>query len=488
MTAQPLPAPATYDTRPQLFVAGEWIDAAARNSRPVINPATGGAIAQLPCATIADLDRALAAAEAAFLIWKRTPAYERSRILREAASLIRQRAERIARAITMEEGKPLREARGEAASAADIFDWFAEEGRRAYGRTIPARHPDARFTVYQEPVGPVAAFTPWNFPASGPARKIAGALAPGCSCIIKPAEETPSAALELARALDDAGLPRGVLNVVFGDPAEISNHLILSDTIRKISFTGSTAIGKHLAGLAARGAKPATLELGGHAPVIICSDADLALTVSVTADAKLRNAGQVCTSPTRFFVHRSIHEAFLSGLSERFDAVQVGDGLQDVHGMGPLANARRIDALDTLIGDAVTSGASLVSGGNRHGNVGYGWRPTILAAVPAHARVMREEPFGPLAATIPFDDIDEVLAAANSLPFGLAGYVFTRSLDLATRLPAALQTGMVGLNTYALGAPETPFGGVKESGYGSEGGAEGLSAYLSTKLISQGAH
>jgi succinate-semialdehyde dehydrogenase / glutarate-semialdehyde dehydrogenase len=468
-----------------LFIGGAWLSPEDRASAPVVDPATGEAIGALPLASPADLDRALEAAAAGFAVWRKVAAFERGKLLRRAADLIRARAEAIAVQLTLEEGKLLAEARQELASAADIFDWFAEEGRRAYGRVIPARAEGARFTVLREPVGPVAAFTPWNFPASGPARKIAAALAAGCSCIIKPAEETPAAALALARALDDAGLPKGVLNVVFGEPAEVSARLIGSEVVRKISFTGSTQVGRLLGRLAADGVKRTTLELGGHAPVIVFEDAELDRAVSLALAAKFRNAGQVCVSPTRFYVHERLHDRFVDGFARGAEAIVAGDGLDPASRMGPVANPRRLAAMEALVDDAVRKGAELVAGGRRAVGGGFVWLPTVLARVPAEARIMNEEPFGPVIVTQPFTDFDAVMAEANRLPFGLAAYAFTQSLRTAGAVSERLESGMVGLNTFAITVPETPFGGVKQSGHGSEGGAEGLEVYLNTKLVSQ---
>lgn len=468
-----------------LFIGGEWIAAGERATAPVVDPATGETVGQLPLAEAADLDRALEAARLGFARWRAVPAFERGKVLRRAADLIRERAEAIAVQLTLEEGKVLAEARQEAATAADIFDWFAEEGRRAYGRTIPARAEGARFTALREPVGPVAAFTPWNFPASGPARKIAASLAAGCACVIKPAEETPATALAIARALDDAGLPKGVLNVVFGDPAAVSAHLIASPVIRKVSFTGSTRVGRLLGALAADGVKPTTLELGGHAPVIVFEDADLDRAVSLALAQKFRNAGQVCTSPTRFYLHESLHDRFVSAFAQGAEAIMAGDGLSPQSRMGPLANARRMEAMEQMIDDALRAGAQLAAGGRRLSDRGFFWAPTVLAGAPNAARIMNEEPFGPVIVTQPFRDLDAVMAEANRLPFGLAAYAFTRSLATAGAVSERLESGMVGLNTFAITTPETPFGGVKQSGHGSEGGSEGLDAYLVTKFVSQ---
>ena len=475
---------ARYQT-PTLFIGGAWLAGGGRDIHQVINPATGDTLAELPLATAADLDAALEAADKGFKLWSRVSPYERAKVLRKAAELIRDRAEQIATAMVLEEGKPLAEARMEVMGSADQFEWFAEEGRRAYGRVIPARAEGVRQMVIKQPVGPVAAFAPWNFPAVTPARKIAAALGAGCSCIIKPAEETPATCLALAKALDDAGLPKGVLNVVFGVPAQVSTHLISAETIKKVSFTGSTAVGKHLMALAAQGVKRSTMELGGHAPVVVFEDADIEAAAALSVTAKFRNAGQVCVSPTRFYVHDRVHDAFVDRVTGLARALVVGDGLDPATKMGPLANGRRIDAMTKLIDDALSHGAKLKTGGERIGNRGYFYQPTVLADVPVAARIMNEEPFGPVAVTSRFTSFDEVVAQANRLPFGLASYSFTSSVKNATAIADALESGMVGVNTFAITVAETPFGGIKESGYGSEGGIEGLDAYLNTKFIAQ---
>jgi succinate-semialdehyde dehydrogenase/glutarate-semialdehyde dehydrogenase len=340
--------------------------------------------------------------------------------------------------------------------------------------------------VFREPIGPVAAFTPWNFPVTIPARKIAAALAAGCSCIAKPAEETPTPTLAIAQALADAGLPDGVLNIVFGVPDHISTHLIASPIIKKISFTGSTRVGKHLARLAADGVKPATLELGGHAPTIVFADADIEKAAEMTARSKYRNAGQICITPTRFYLHEAIHDRFVAKFRAVAASLKLGDGLDPATQMGPLANSRRIDAMESLVSDAQRAGARIELGGERKGERGYFWQPTVLTDVPNEARIMNEEPFGPVAVTRRFKDFDEVVAEANRLPFGLSAYAFTRDTTTATRIGDELESGMVGINNMMLTTPETPFGGVKESGYGSEGGAEGLDSYLVTKFVTQG--
>ena len=469
-----------------LYIDGKWLPCQGRESEQVINPATEKPLGILPHASTADLDAALAAAAKGFKLWRATSAYDRAKIMRRAADLVRERQEAIARVLTLEQGKVLAEARIEVAVSADIIEWYAEEGRRAYGRVIPGRAAGTRQMMIQEPVGPAAAFTPWNFPTLTPARKIGGALAGGCSLIIKASEETPGSCVELVRAFADAGLPAGVLNLVFGVPARISEHIIASDIIRKVSFTGSIPVGKHLVALAAKGMKRTTMELGGHSPVIVFSDVDPEKTAEAAVAGKYRNAGQVCISPTRFFVHETLHDRFVKRFTEAAKSLVVGDGLADGTKMGPLANPRRLDAMEGFVADAKKRGAKIATGGSRHGNQGFFFAPTVITGIPEDARIMKEEPFGPLAPITPFKSFDEVVERANSLPFGLAAYAFTSSNKTATLIADALESGMVGINTYAISTPETPFGGVKESGHGHEGGIEGLDAYTNKKFVAQG--
>jgi succinate-semialdehyde dehydrogenase / glutarate-semialdehyde dehydrogenase len=468
-----------------LYIDGQWLSGGGRKSEDVVNPASGKVLAQLPHASRADLDAALAAAEKGFAVWKATSAYDRAKILRKAADLLRERADHVAKVQTQEQGKVYPESRVEVLTSADIIDWYAEEGRRAYGRVVPGRQKGVRQIVLQEPVGVVAAFTPWNFPTLTPVRKIAGALAAGCSLIIKASEETPGGCVELVKCFADAGLPAGALNLVFGVPSEISEYLIPSPIVKKISFTGSVPVGKHLAGLAAKGMKKATMELGGHSPVVVFGDADPEKAADTIAAFKYRNAGQVCISPTRFYVQEQSYPKFLARFTEYAKGLKVGDGLEKGNAMGPLANPRRLDAMESFVNDAKSHGAKIAAGGSRSGNQGFFFQPTVLTNVPDDAKIMREEPFGPVAPVVPFKTFDEVVERANSLPFGLAAYAFTSSSATATAIGDALQSGMVGINSVAISTPETPFGGVKESGYGSEGGIEGLQAYLNTKFISQ---
>lgn len=468
----------------QLLIDGQWQDASDGRQLPVFNPATGTQIGQVAHAGKADLDRALAAAKKGFELWRSQPAAERSKVMRRAAGLMRERAEAIAQVMTQEQGKPLIEAKMETLAAADIIEWFAEEGMRVYGRIVPPRNLAVRQMVIKDPVGPVAAFTPWNFPINQAVRKICGALATGCSIIVKAAEETPAAPAELVKAFVDAGVPAGVVGLVYGNPAEISEYLIPHPVIRKVTFTGSTVVGKKLAALAGLHMKRATMELGGHAPVIVAEDADIELAVKTAGGAKFRNAGQVCISPTRFLVQESISKAFSQALIKHAESLKLGDGLTAGTQMGPLANPRRLTAMAEFTRDAVQRGATVAAGGKRVGEVGNFWAPTVFTDVPDEAMVLNEEPFGPMAAIRSFNRLEDAIAEANRLPYGLAGYAFTRSLKHAHTLTQFLEVGMLWINQAAAPWPEMPFGGLKDSGYGSEGGPEALEAYLNTRSVS----
>lgn len=472
---------------PALYIDGCWITAGSGGGRPVTNPADGTELAVLPLAGEAELERAVAAAQRGFALWRATPAHARHERIASATRLLRERADAIARIMTLEQGKPLAESRREVLLSADIIDFLAEEGKRAYGRLVPPRS-DAIFAqaVTRVPVGPAALFTPWNFPMNLPARKVGAALAAGCSAILKPAEDTPGSAIELLRAFHDAGLPAGVLNLVCGDPAQVSSYLIAHPGIRKVSFTGSIPVGKQLGELCARGVKRYTAELGGHAPVLVLPDADAAHVAKLSVTAKYRNAGQVCASPTRFLVHRSLFDPFVAAFAAGAQALRVGNGLAADTEMGPLAHQRRVGEMEALVEDAVACGANLVCGGGRLPGAGFYFAPTLLSNVPLSARILQQEPFGPLAVVNAWDTLEEAVAQANGLPYGLAAYLFTRDLSLAHRISANLEAGMVGINHFGVSQPETPFGGVKESGHGSESGQEGLAAYLDTKLTSFG--
>ena len=468
----------------QLFIAGAWQDSVDGRTLAVHNPATGEEIGRVAHAGRADLDRALDAAQRGFETWRDFTPAARSRIMRKAAGLMRERAADIATLLTQEQGKPIAEAKGEALAAADIIEWFAEEGFRVYGRLVPHRANLAiRQMVVKDPVGPVAAFTPWNFPINQVVRKVAAGLACGCSLIVKAPEETPASPAALIKAFQDAGIPEGVLGLVFGDPAEISEYLIASPIIRKITFTGSTPVGKLLAGLAGKHMKRVSMELGGHAPVIVCDDADVALAVKAAGVAKFRNAGQVCISPTRFLVHRSIEGEFAEALAGVASGIKVGDGLAEGTQMGPLANPRRLAAMAEFQQDAVAKGAEVLIGGSRIGEAGNFWGPTVLKNIPLDARLFNEEPFGPMAGIRAFDKLEEAIAEANRLSYGLAGYAFTRSLANSDLLARRVDVGMLWVNTPAAGSAELPFGGIKDSGYGTEGGPEAMESYLNTRAV-----
>jgi succinate-semialdehyde dehydrogenase / glutarate-semialdehyde dehydrogenase len=467
----------------RLLVDGEWCDARSGETIDVVNPATGGKIGTVARAGIDDLERAVQASVAGFATWRRVPASERAALMRRAAALVRERADAIARLMTQEQGKPLGEARGEVLAAADIIEWFADEGRRVYGRLVPPRGANVQQMVVKEPVGPVAAFTPWNFPVNQVVRKLSAALTTGCSFIVKAPEETPASPAELLRAFVDAGVPRGVLGLVYGDPAQISNYLIAHPAIRKVTFTGSTAVGKQLAALAGRHMKRATMELGGHAPVIVAEDADLELAIKAAGNAKFRNAGQVCVSPTRFLVHNSLREDFTRALIAVAEGQTVGDGLAEGTTLGPLANARRVTAVENVVRNARECGATVATGGERIGRAGNFFAPTVITDVPFSADLLNHEPFGPVAAVRGFDTLDEAIAEANRLPYGLAAYAYTRSFSNVHRLTHALEVGLLWVNQASSAGPEMPFGGVKDSGYGSEGGPEALEPYLVTKAV-----
>ena len=469
----------------QLYIDGHWREGAAARKLPVLNPATGEVMGELACAETADLEEVAEAANRGFDVWRKISAFDRYKMMRKAAQLLRDRVETVAQLMTLEQGKPLAEARMEVMAGADTIDWFAEEGRRAYGRVIPARQMDVYQLVIKEPVGPVAAFTPWNFPINQIVRKLSAALAAGCSIIVKAPEETPASPAELIRAFIDAGVPAGVVNLVYGDPAHISTYLIAHPAIRKISFTGSTPVGKQLAAMAGQHMKRMTMELGGHAPVVVFNDADIGLAAKTMAASKFRNAGQVCVSPTRFLVQEGVFNEFVDQFVMHAEKLKVGNGMEADINMGPLANPRRMSAMQNLVADAAQQNAKLKTGGKALGTAGNFWAPTVLTELPLSARAMSEEPFGPMALINPFKTFDDAVQEANRLPFGLAAYAWTRSARTAQQIAASVQTGMITINHLGLGMPETPFGGVKDSGYGSEGGTEALEAYLNPKFVSQ---
>ena len=474
-----------YAEKLAMLIDGEWVGVDVRDSIPLLNPATGDELARMPRATKDDLDRALAASDRAFKSWKRTTAAHRWEVLSKAADLIEERKEQIARTLTLENGKSLAEARGETQFCADATRWYAEEGKRAYGRIIPSRNTDVRQMAFKEPVGPALGFAAWNFPGGNVALKMAAALAAGCTIIVKPSEETPGTAVALARCFQDAGVPAGVLNLVLGSSAPISEHLIASSIPKKVSLTGSTPVGKLLQRMASETLKRCTMELGGHAPVIVFGDADIEKALDTLVAAKFRNAGQVCTSPTRFYVHDSVYDRFVDGFVARTSQIRVGNGLEKGTQMGPMITARKLDAMDEFVKDAVAKGASVACGGERREGKGNFYMPTVLRDVSDDARIMIDEPFGPLAPFARFSDIDEVIERANSLPLGLAAYVFTRDAKTSATMSEALESGCVGINHTSVHEPETPFGGVNESGYGAESGIEGLEAYLRTKFVAE---
>ena len=464
-----------------LFIGSAW--RSARSDLPVTNPANEQIIGRVACADKHDLDDAMDAAEKGFSVWSQTAPRDRADMLRRAATILRKRQAEIGRDITLELGKPYQQAKLEVVRGAEFFEWDAGEAVRAYGRVIPSE-PGINYVVHQQPIGPVAAFSPWNFPMSQPARKVAGAIAAGCSIILKPAEETPAGAMHIAQAFHDAGLPPGVLNLVYGVPSDISDYLIPHESIRLVAFTGSTAVGRDLSVLASRHMTPVLMELGGHAPVIVCEDTDVRAAAINSAVRKMRNAGQVCTSPTRFFVHDAVYEEFLDAFSERAAATVVGDGMEPGVEMGPLANDRRLAAISAFVADARDKGAEVTTGGTRIGTSGYFFEPTVLTNVPSHAKVMQEEPFGPLAIVNRVDCLDEAIECANSVPFGLAAYGFTNRADYVDQMIQRVEAGNLSINTLEASVPETPFGGVKFSGYGREGGSEGLQNYMVVKNVS----
>ncbi|NKG29408.1 NAD-dependent succinate-semialdehyde dehydrogenase (plasmid) [Erwinia rhapontici] len=468
-----------------LFINGCWESAGERDTSPVINPANGAVLGRLPMATDADIQRALNAASDNFAIWRHTVPEQRAMIMKKAAGLMRERADHIATLMTLEEGKPLAESRDEVQRAADYFEWFAEEARRIDGRIVPANRPGVQQLVKRQAIGPVAAFTPWNFPAITPARKLSAALAAGCSVILKPGEESPATALALARCLDDAGLPKGVLQIVFGVPDSVSSTLIASPIIRKVAFTGSVPVGRLLSERAAAGVKPITLELGGHGPVLVFNDADIEKAAEEGAANRFRGTGQICISSTRFLIQHDVYDRFVERFVAATKQLVIGDGMATGTQVGPLANLRQVEKMGGLIADAVEQGAVILTGGKRIDGPGYFFEPTVLANVPMSARIMHEEPFGPIAIMRPFDALEDGLVEANRLPYALSAYAFTTNARTALDVGDGLEAGMIGINQYRIVATELPFGGMKESGHGSEGGREGIAPYLTNKFISQ---
>lgn len=469
----------------KMFINGVWIETGEAGTMDVVNPATGAVIGQCPKASPAQLDAALQAADDAFASWSRTPGAERYAILRRAAELLRERAPAIAHVVTAEMGKPRAQAVGEITSSCDVIDFLGEEAKRKGGRLIPTRGDQLLAQmVTHEPIGPAVLLTPWNFPVNLPAKKIAGALAAGCTAILKPAENSPASAQLLVECFVDAGVPAGVLNLVHGDPGPIAEHLIASPVTRKVSFTGSTAVGKQLGALAASHMKRFAPELGGHAPVIVSKHADFERAVAMCAATKFRNAGQVCVSPTRFLVDRTIYDRFVAEFATRAAKLKVGDpGADESVDMGPLAHGRRIAAMEQVVADAGGNRGEIVTGGKALGGSGFFFPPTVIANPAPDSRFMTEEPFGPIAGIVPFEEITDAVRIANSLRYGLAAYAFSGNLDEAHYLGRSLRAGMVGINQLIVSSPETPFGGVGDSGFGSEGGEEGFLAFTDTKLV-----
>ncbi|PTW46607.1 NAD-dependent succinate-semialdehyde dehydrogenase [Rhodovulum kholense] len=466
-----------------LILGGEARATASEGTMTVSNPANGQDLATIPRAGRAEAEEAARLSLKGFADWSTLSPYDRSKVMRRAADLMRERADRAARVMTLEQGKPLAEARGEWLGSADLLDWFAEEGRRVYGRIVPSRAPSIHISVLKKPAGPVACFTPWNFPAWNTMQKVAPALGAGCSVVIKPASETPGSAWMIGQALLDAGLPPATISVVWGKTSEISDALIAAPEIRKVSLTGSTRVGRIVAAQAGQHLKKVTMELGGHGPVIVAADADLDRLVPMAVQWKYRNAGQVCVSPTRFIVDDAVHDAFVARLAEGAAALKLGDGLEEGTQMGPLTQKAQLTQVAEMVADAEAKGAKVETGGARVGNIGNFFAPTVVSGMTPEMLAMTEEPFGPIALVIRSEGLEASLAEANRLPVGLGAYLFTRSMEVSQAVQDRLKSGMLGINHFALALPETPFGGVLDSGYGSEGGIEGIEAYLSTMTV-----
>lgn len=468
-----------------LRIDGKKVKGTGNNTELVYNPANEAVLGELIHASESDIEEALSGLQEGFEQWRHTSPQTRGAVLQKTALLMRERIETISHIATLESGKPISQTRVEVETAADLFDWFAEEGKRAYGRLLPQRSPEMQLSVRKEPVGPVAAFSPWNFPVVNPARKLSASLAAGCPAIIKPAEETPASALCIADILYEAGLPGKTLAVVFGEPPMVSSHILASPVIRKMTFTGSTAVGKHLMSLASANMIRTTMELGGHAPVIIAEDADIERAVALSVAAKFRGGGQVCISPTRFYIHQSVYERFVERFVAQVEKLQIGDGLSTSTELGPMIHEKRCKALLALVQDATAKGAILATGGSTRPGKGYFFEPTVLLNAPEGARVMNEEPFGPVAILNAYDSDARVLREANRLPYGLAAYIFSNSAKTTHYFKNNIEAGMIGVNTFAISWSETPFGGIKQSGHGSEQSIEGLDAFLHTRFISE---
>jgi|TARA_B110000467_G_scaffold140317_1_gene140292 succinate-semialdehyde dehydrogenase/glutarate-semialdehyde dehydrogenase len=469
----------------ELLINGKWKMGSENKAEPVINPATNEVIGDLPHASKKDLDEALESNLEAFKLWKKESPLNRQKIIENACRNLESKFDQVATNLTIEMGKPLAEAKGELAVGLDVLRWYGEEGKRAYGRIVPSRMSNMSQTVIKEPIGPVIAFVAWNFPVMNVVRKIGGALAAGCTITIKPSEETPGTAIAIGRAFMDAGLPPGVLNIVFGVPSEVSEHLCGSKIPRKLSFTGSIPVGKHLQKLAADNMIRCTMELGGHSPLMVFDDTDIDMAAKISVAGKFRNAGQVCVSPTRFLVQDTVKEQFIRAVINETNKIKVGNGLDDGINMGPLIAERRIDIMKDFVNDAVENGANIEMGGNRMNLEGSFFAPTILTNVSDNTKIMNEEPFGPLLPIDTFNSVDEVIDRANRLDFGLASYAFSNDPKIVSFLKSEIQAGLLAVNSTVVSTPETPFGGIKQSGYGSEGGIEGLDAFLVTRFISE---
>ncbi|MEQ8441364.1 MAG: NAD-dependent succinate-semialdehyde dehydrogenase [Alphaproteobacteria bacterium] len=468
------------------FVAGEWrTSVKGGRCEPVYNPANDEVLATLPHADKSDIEDALESAAKGFEAWRRTSAWVRSGILLRAADIIAERKEALAQVLTLENGKPIADARGEIDRVTDTIRWCAEEAKRTYGRILPPRREGLMQATLKRPVGPVAGFAPWNFPAVLMVRKLAAALAAGCSIVMKPAEECPAVCVGIVRAFADAGVPRGVINMLFGVPAEISEALIDSPVIRKVSFTGSVPVGKLLSRMAGERLKPVTMELGGHSPVLVFNDSDVDAAAKTCATFKYRNAGQVCISPNRIFVQAASYERFLDRFVETAKSIRVGDGMDAQTQMGPLTNTRRLEAAENFVGNARAKGAEIRLGGNRIGNRGLFFEPTVLTDVSDDAEIMREEPFVPVVPILPFETVEDGLKKANAVPFGLAAYAFTRSTENAIAVAEGFEAGWIGINDFTPALEDAPICGQKDSGLGCEGGPEGLDSYLHTRFVSQ---
>ncbi|MEM8688229.1 MAG: NAD-dependent succinate-semialdehyde dehydrogenase [Pseudomonadota bacterium] len=469
-----------------LFINGVWREGKGGISEDVLNPANGQVLGTVAHAGPSDLADALASAQAGFQIWRKTPGTERAAILHKTAALIAERSDEIAAIMTLEQGKPLAEAKGEMERVVETFSYNAAAIAQISEQNYDPPGGAFRQAVRPEPLGVTVGLTAWNFPAILPARKLGPALAAGCSMILKASEETPRTAAELVKALHDAGLPAGVVNLVFGVPSDVSSTLLAADPVRKVSFTGSVPVGKLLAGLAAPGLKRLTLELGGHAPAIVCEDADINAATAALTGFKFRNAGQVCIAPSRFYVHERHYDTFVDAFVAAATDQTIGDGMDPATTFGPMANERRVEVMEQLTEDARAKGAAVLTGGKRHGNQGYFWEPTVLTDVPDDARVMTEEPFGPIAPIARFSNLEDVIPKANGLPFGLAAYAFAGSSETVSYLADQLEAGGVAINAVTPMRADTPFGGMKDSGIGYEGGMEAIESYMHKKLVSTG--